>query len=482
MSQRVLFVTSELTPIVKVGGLGDVAGALPKALHEAGIDVRVLLPLYGTIDQAAYPSEPVWTELSINTIFGATTVSVRETHLPGSSVPLYLLDWPEAFGQGGVYFETPSADARQREWQRFAAYSQAVVDLLPQLSWQPDIVHCQDWHTGLIPALIHDRALPYKTALTIHNLQNQGRWSSAQALGWLGASVSDKITGLRDQYDNINLLQLGIHFANRVTTVSPTYAQEILQPDFGETLEKDLGQRPDGVIGIINGIDDVVFDPAHDSRIIQPYNATSAALGKQACKVALQQSLGLDVHHTAPLFAIVSRLTEQKGLSLLVPVLEQLIATGSQLVVLGSGQPEIEAALQAAAERHPASISVALRFDANLAQQIYAGADFFLMPSKFEPCGLGQMIAQRYGTIPIVRSTGGLRDTVSDVRNNPDTGTGISFDQFASADLWASLQAALDLYHQPAQFAQLRERIMGLNHSWATSAQQYISMYANLPS
>lgn len=476
---NILFVASEVTPLVKVGGLADVVGALPKALRALGHDVRVMLPLYGTIDRSKLNLTVVEERQAFPFAGREVGMAVQVTTIPGTDVPLYFIESPDLFGTKEVYVSGQSSDALRQGIQRFVGFSALAAHVVGRLDWQPEVVHCHDWHTGLVPVLLAINKHPARTVMTIHNLHNQGAWNAAEVCSWLQLEGHEHpILQLRDEHQDMNLLQVGINAATVVSTVSPTYAQEILAPDYGEHLDQDLAAHVPPVVGILNGIDVDVFDPSQDAHIPVHYTIQTVDQGKRGNKERLQRELGLQPSPTAPLFVSVSRLSPQKGFDLLPPVISDIARAGGQVAILGSGWPEIEGQLHRLADDHVRSVVVRLGFDVGLAQRLYAGADFFLMPSRFEPCGLGQMIAMRYGTIPIVRDTGGLRDTVIDVRARPDQGTGLVFARFDVADFRAALNAAVQLYRSPGTLQRVIERGMSQNFSWAASAHAYIRLYA----
>ncbi len=476
---RILFVASEVTPVVKVGGLADVVGSLPKALADLDHDVRVMIPFYGSIERGTLKTRPAWTGLPAS--FGGREwkIDIAQTALPDSTVPLYLLDCPNFFSENGVYIAGHSSDAQRRGLQRFVAFSSFVGQIVPQLDWQPDIVHVHDWHAGLVPLALTRSGSVIKTVLTIHNLHNQGVWNPDEIFDWLGWEGHDQpMLELRDSRGDLNILQLAIHSAHNITTVSPTYAQEIFTPGYGEGLENDLLVHQPKLVGILNGLDVQAFDPVHDRALVERYSIESVGIAKQKNKEALQHQLGLAPAQTAPLFVAVSRLSPQKGFDLLPPVINDIVRAGGQVAILGSGWPEIEGQLHHLADEHPRSVVVVLKFDPILAQRMYAGGDFFLMPSRFEPCGLGQLISMRYGTVPVVRDTGGLHDTVIDVIAHPDRGTGFVFSRFDATDFRQAITAALRLYQQPATLRSLIQRAMRQDFSWAHSAEAYLKLYA----
>ncbi len=480
---KILFVVPELTPIVKVGGLGDVAGALPKALVKLGHDVRILLPDYAETDHQRYPSRRHWQGLTVSWLGRPLTVRIDIGQLPDAPVPVYYLVCPELFAQpsvGGVYLEKSAGQNRVLEMQRFVFFSWAVAHLLPQLSWQPETIHCHDWTAGTLPTwlkLLPAKTGRYRTVLTIHNLQNQGRWAADEVWSWLGIRGDEyPLLERRDGQGCFNALQQGILGADAVNTVSPNYAREILTAEFSEGLAADLQQRPGGVSGILNGIDVDIFDPATDRALARTYTSATVVEGKRQNRLALGHRFHFPPQ--GPLYSFIGRLTPQKGVDLLLAVAPHIARAGGQLIILGAGWPNLEQQLQALGRRWPKQVRAVIGFDPILAQLMYAASDFFLMPSQFEPCGLGQMIAMRYGALPIVRDTGGLHDTVVDVARHPRQGTGLIFQAYAPQALGAAVTESLRLYAQPDTVQMTAVRAMHQDFSWNAAAATYLRLYA----
>ena len=464
---RVLFAAAEAYPLAKVGGLGDVAGSLPKALAAIGHDVRIVLPRHGVIrdvrdDLGAFP-------VSI----GGKTREARLRTSAIDGVPVYLVDAKEWFGRPQVY---EYAD----DGKRFAFLGRAILDLLPAAGWWPDVIHLNDWHTALAAAYLrttHAKDARYRgirTVLTIHNLQFQGVydrdffiWTGLPAETWNPEGV--------EFFGRMNFLKAGIVYADRVNTVSPTYAKEIRTETQGERLEGLLRSRASKLSGILNGIDYEVWDPAQDPHIAWRYTRKTVA-AKAANKEALQREVGLAGEADTPLLGIVSRLTAQKGFDLVLDAMAGLLRLGTQVVLLGTGEKMYEQRLAAMAEEND-SLAAALKYDEGLAHRIYAGSDLFLMPSRFEPCGLGQMISLRYGTVPLVRATGGLADTVRDVTVHPTEGNGFVFREYTAEAFLAAARRAVALYRMRPRWSALRARGMGTDLSWAASAQSYEKLY-----
>ena len=470
---NVLFVAAEVAPLIKTGGLADVAGALPAALRAAGHDVRVVMPYYRQLrERSLKVTGPI---AATFLPLGERAEELRMWQVADSDVPIYLLDIPAAFERGTIYGD--GDDDR-----RFILFCRGVLALMQQLrettGWQPEVVHTHDWHAALVSNYIKTYyAYTFghvATVFTIHNLQYQGQFSPASidvaGLAERGLIENGMGSGTAGTF---NCMARGIAYSDVVSTVSPTYAQEIMTGEYGERLDGLLRSRRERVTGILNGIDGDAFNPATDPHIAQPFSADDVT-GKLVCKRALQVELGLAPSNTKPLLGIVSRLAEQKGLDLLDAAIPWLmLETDAQLVVLGSGQPYLQDALMRRAAAHPDRIAVRLGFDAGLAQRIYAGSDAFLMPSRFEPCGLGQMIALRYGSVPIVRATGGLNDTVHEGWD----GNGFVFHQYEARHFIEAIGRALLAYRDTKSWAILQGRGMNEDNSWAHAAQQYVGVY-----
>jgi starch synthase len=453
---KILFVAAEAAPIAKAGGMGDVVGALPKVLRQLGHDVRIFLPYYGFLpDKMDIPSEPVWKGSAMFKEF-----SVYETVLPDTDVPLYLFGHP-AFDPRKIY-------QGEDEWWRFTFFSNGAAEFAWNY-WKPQIIHCHDWHTGMIPVWMN-QSPDIATMFTIHNLAYQGPWR-----GYL-----ESITWCPWYMQGDNTMAAALQFANKVTTVSPTYAQQIQTVEYGEKLHGLLSYIQNNLLGIVNGIDTEKYNPSNDRFIAQ--NFTPETLDRRmANKIALQEETGLTVNKNAFVMGMVTRLVEQKGIDLLIQILDRFFAyTDAQLVILGTGDRYYETQFWEMSYRFQGRISVQLLYNDALSRRIYAGADAFLMPSRFEPCGISQLMAMRYGCVPIVRQTGGLVDTVSfhDPVNN--AGTGYLFDRYEPLDLFTCMVRAWEGFRYKEKWRELQQRGMKQDFSWYNSAAKYIRIYKEI--
>lgn len=477
--QKILFAASEAQPLIKTGGLADVAGSLPPALSALGLDVRLVLPAYPQAVERAIPLKTLAT-FKISGI--PEPVRILEQKVEGR-LHVYLIDAPSMFSRPG----NPYTETSGRPWgdnaQRFALFCRAVTRIAMDqagLGWHPDVVHCNDWQTGLIPALLAQEWDRPATIFTIHNLSYQGLFDLSTFVQLLLPDQLWSPAGL-EFHNKLSFIKGGLVFADWLTTVSPTYAEEIRTAEFGYGLEGLLDHRANRLVGVLNGIDYQVWNPSTDIHIDQTYDAKTFEK-KRVNKLSLQQELGLNQDQDAMLFGNIGRLVEQKGIDLIMEILpEMMLHENVQIVILGSGEPELEQTLLETAEQYPGRVVVRIGYDEHLAHRIEAGSDCFLMPSRFEPCGLNQLFSLRYGTVPIVNRTGGLADTVIDLTPASmlaDTATGFVFDEPDAAALLEAVYRAIEFYQRPGVWwEKLATRGMRQDFSWDASATNYLNIY-----
>ncbi len=479
---RILFVTSELSPLVSTGGLAEVASALPRALRGRGHDIRVALPFYRQISDEYRDRHPrrCAAALGNREVYGALHQSV----MPRSDIPLYLVEHAAYFGREAMY--GVGAYEYDDNAERFCFFCLALLNGLAGEGWKPDVVHCNDWHAA--PLIIYLKTRYHQDPFwkdtaclfTIHNLAYQGRYAAShfEATGFDPGLFSSNYL----EYEgDMNMMKGGIVFADKITTVSPRYAREIQTLEYGAGLHGVLTMRQNDLSGILNGVDYATWHPSTDNRIAARYDRTNLS-GKALCKRALQDMFGLPPRDV-PLFGVVSRLFREKGMDLLVEGLDTLMRSEMQLVILGTGHPDIEARIRTAVTAYPDRISAFLGFDADRAHAVYAGSDFFLMPSRFEPCGLGQLYAMTYGAIPLVRRTGGLADTVIPYhpsRNTRKTATGLSFVAQTTQALIRCIYSAQELYRDKPLLQQVQDNAMARDYSWDQSSAAYVALYESV--
>ncbi len=477
---RVLFVAAEAAPYVKVGGLADVVGALPRELSQLGVDVRLVLPLYGSIQRQGGSwkacDKPLWVKVGSHD----HGTRVWEHRPEDSSAIFYFLEYQDYFARHEVY-DGPWGPHHDND-RRFIYLSRAAIDLCHWLDWTPEVIHCHDWSSALTPVYLntterHHQLGATATVLTIHNLQHQG-YVHRDLLQW--ARLPDYLL-TPDNLESmgaLNLLKGGLYHATKITTVSPTYAAEIQGWPGGCGLEDLLRFRAADLIGLLNGIDTAWWNPATDRFIAHNFSIAEMA-GKTACKADLQSVLGLAVRPEVPLFGVVSRLYDQKGLDLLPPIVHRLFEQHDlQIALLGTGERWLEEAFRQYFRQYPGRFGGTIGFGELLAHKIYAGADFFLMPSRFEPCGLGQMYAMTYGTIPVARATGGLRDTIISLLEDTVQANGLLFQNPDSESFYYAMAMAEKIYReQPDNYRRMQKNGMMRDFSWRKSARQYLDVY-----
>lgn len=471
---KVLYAVSEAKPFIASGGLADVAGSLPAALRRRLIGCRIVMPMYEGIPEEYKNEMRFITHITVPVAWRRQYCGIFEMKYQG--VICYFIDNQYYFKRQGIYGHYDDAE-------RFAFFSRAVLEMIPYIDFKPDVIHCNDWQTALVPVYYskyyasREGFENIKTVFTIHNIQYQGKYGR-EILGDV-AGFSDEDAPLLENDGCINFMKGGIECANAVTTVSPSYAQEILDPWYAFGLDSILNARKYKLHGILNGIDTVLNDPATDKALPAHFDAENIA-GKAECKAQLQKEMGLPVRADVPVIGVVSRLVAHKGFDLIKCVLDELLANSDvQMVVLGSGEWQYESFFSEAAQRYPDKIAVKLGFIPALASRIYGGSDMFLMPSKSEPCGLSQLFALRYGSVPIVRSTGGLKDTVLD-SGILGEGNGFVFEDYNAHEMLHAIRRALDGYANAEGWAILRKRAMECDFSWGRSANDYIKLYKQL--
>lgn len=480
---KVLFLSSEAVPFAKTGGLADVCGSLPLALKRLGVDVRLVLPFYRSVKEGNFKLRPRSMDFSVP--FGDRALSIRVAEArAGRGVPVYLIDREDLYDRPNLYGD--NRDDYYDNLERFAFFSHAALRVAEALPFLPDIVHCHDWQTGLVPALLKG---PFKgnpvfegtaSVFTIHNIGYQGVFP-AEKLLMTGLSRSDYFhpEGL-EFWGKISLLKAGIVYSDAITTVSPRYAQEIQTPEYGMGMEGILKLRGAFIHGILNGVDYRAWNPARDPEIPANYSATKIK-GKQLCKTMLIKEMGLDpALKDRPLLGIISRLDTQKGFDLLLRVLNEVLALDAGLVILGSGNEKIQKALQKTSKGHPGRMCLRIGFDEPLAHRIMAGTDIFLIPSRYEPCGLTQMYALKYGAVPLVRATGGLDDTVIPFDPQTGEGNGFKFGPYEPKAFLDTLRRAIDLFEYSKTWKRIIKNGMKADFSWDRSAQRYMELYRSV--
>jgi len=473
---NVLFVASEAVPFSKTGGLADVAFALPKALRKENVDARVIISKTFDLPERLEKSENHLSHFYVDVGWRKQYVGLSEIEYDG--VPYYFIDNEYYFKRDGLY-------GHYDDGEKFSYFCRSVLESIRYMDFKPDVIHFNDWHTGMIPVLLnehyrHDEDYKdIKTVYTIHNLKYQGVFGPDILSDLLSMGHDHYHSGGMEFHGGVSFMKSGINFADAITTVSETYAKEIQYPFFGERLDGLLRHRDHDLYGITNGLDHDIYDPRKDPHIIKKYD-TRGLKKKRENKLHLQKELGLEVNENKPMMAMVTRLANMKGLDLIEHVMDEIMGLDMQFVVLGTGEPHYEKMMQYYQSKYPDKLKAEIQFNAPLAHQIYAAADIFLMPSLFEPCGLGQQIALRYGTLPIVRETGGLKDTVTPYNAFEDEGNGFSFANYNAHEMLHSIERAVDLYRDRRAWNKLVQRAMKSDTSWKNSAKKYIDIYENV--
>lgn len=455
---KVLLVASEVVGFAKTGGLADVAGSLPIALEELGVDIRVIMPKYASVKVKADKAKI------------------------GKNIPIYFVHNDNYFNRKELYGD--KFGDYQDNLERFAFFSKEVLERCKKEGFAPDVINCNDWQTALIPVYLNTiyKYDPFfsktRVLFTIHNLAYQGIFSKNEfpriGLDWALFSID-----YFEFYDKVNLMKAGIVYSDAISTVSPTYAKEILTKEFGCGLEGVLTTRENALHGILNGIDYLLWNPRTDTKIFKKYSAENPD-EKIVNKELLQKETGLKIDRDIPMIGMISRLADQKGLDLLAKIIDDLLNLKVQFILLGTGDNKYHVLFEKMARAHPKNTSVNLKFDATLAEKIYAGSDIFLIPSRYEPCGLGQMISFKYGAIPVVRQTGGLKDSVREFIQVTGEGNGFTFEEYKPDDFFAAIKRALSIYKNKAVWTELVKKVMGLDFSWNASAREYVKLYGKI--
>lgn len=473
---RVLIVASESHPFIKTGGLGDVIGALPKELKKLGIDVRVVIPNYKDINLNSKYKFKFLKSFNVDVSWRNQYCGVLECEY--EDVPYYLID-------NEYYFKRDRLYGYYDDGERFAFFNRSIFKLIKEIGWKPDIIHCNDWQTGMIPVLnkveyCYDEFYKgIKTIISIHNLLFRGTFDKEVLPELFGYDYELFNNGSLELYGGVSFLKGAINYSDLITTVSKTYSEEIRTKKFGEKLDGLLRCKEDILKGIVNGIDYDEYNPEEDEYIYKNYSVENIG-SKVKNKLMLQRELGLEESEDIPMIGIVSRLTGQKGLDIFMYCLDELLQKEIQLVILGTGDNEFEEGFKLFANKYPDKLSANILFDNKLAHKIYAASDLFLMPSLFEPCGLGQLIALRYGAIPIVRETGGLKDTVISYNEQTGMGNGFVFKDYNHLDLINTINCALEIYNNKNKFRKIVVQAMTSDNSWIKSAKEYKDMYEQL--
>ena len=485
---KVWYIASEVSPFAKTGGLGDVAGAFPKALKTINQEVRVIMPKYKSINERKYVLREVIRlkdiPVTINNI--TRTINVKSAFLPDSKVQIYFIEIPEFFGRTGLYTDPAKDKDFPDNAERFAYFCKGALETLKILSWRPDIIHCNDWQTALAPYYLHtvfkddDFLKGIKTVFTIHNFSYQGVFKKNIASQVEIRPEDVEENGPFEHNGQLNMLKGAISYSDRITTVSETYAREIsTKKEFGYGLEKILQKKLNVFHGILNGVDYGVWSPAADKYIPFKYSEENLD-GKEQNKQALLTRVNLRYQENVPAIGMISRIVEQKGYGLLIEAIDQLMELNVQLIILGTGDKKIEKQILSYEKKYSDKVSLNQAFDETLAHMIEAGSDLFLMPSSYEPCGMNQMYSLKYGTIPIVYKIGGLAETISEYNAEKDTGNGFVFERYTAKDMIRAIKRALKVYKKSEQWKKLQLKAMRENFSWDRSAENYLSIYIEM--
>jgi len=479
---RILMVSSEAVPFAKTGGLADVAGSLPGALTKIGCEVALCLPRYRGISPEKFKLQWEAKDVRVPMGMGDMSADILSTRFGEGHVKAYFIQNTMYFDRDGLY-GTEAGDFQDNA-ERFAFFCRATLEMLKTLNWQPHLIHLNDWQTGLIPVYLKTlyQTQPFyekmRSLFTIHNIAYQGVFPK-YVLPMTGIGWEEFVPEKLEFYDQVNYLKAALIYSDGLNTVSQRYAQEIQTEEYGHGLQGVLKARAKDLQGIVNGLNYGEWNPATDKEIPAHYTVKNHE-NKAECKKKLLQEQGLPFNPKNPVVGLVSRLTDQKGLDLIAEVVQDLLGLEVQLVVLGTGEPKYHDLLKSLQEKYPRQMAVQLKFDHRLAKLIYAGSDLFLMPSRFEPCGLSQLISLRYGAIPVVRKTGGLADTVENLSPDGKKGTGFVFDNYAADELLFTLRRAVEAFHQPKLWKDLVQRAMKQDYSWDVSARKYLELYEDI--
>lgn len=489
--RSVLFLSTEVYPYAKTGGLADVSAALPQELRMLGHDVRVLMPKYGFIGEKKQKIHLINRLQGVDFQIGdkSLVANIKSSAIltQKTRIQMYMLESEEYFQRMGLYVDPATGKDYPDNDERFLMYAQSAIELCKRLGWKPDIIHCNDWQSGLLPALLKCKYKddPFfegtKTVYTIHNLAYQGNFPPT-TFPKLGLSPDAFTPNGLEFYGNVSYMKAGIAYADAITTVSETYANEIRTPEFGNGMDGILGRRKKDVFGILNGIDLLVWDPLRDVNIVRPFSVEDMS-GKEECKKDLCFAMQIPYTEGRPVLGMIARLSNQKGFDLVAAIMEQIIKSGAQLVLLGEGDKEYEELFRMLQKKHPEQIGVHFGFHDNFSHKIEAGADIYLMPSRYEPCGLNQMYSMHYGTVPVVRKTGGLADTVIDVDDATKKlpATGFTFEKYDAKAFWKALDRALQTYYKNKPlWHELQMNGMKRDFSWDRSATKYAEVYEKI--